>query len=154
MDYDQSIGRTTKEDNHSRQKEASTTSESEYNRLVVNPSLSPGFSTTTSRNANKTNLETSRPDGYKRIKVCKRGYREATSPKVCGILFEGCPVWCWAIRITDWSKIVITGPDEARIRQFYVSTWSFLKERLEIVRTKEVSTLAGVDMWFAASGSM
>ena len=48
---------------------------------------------------------------------------------------------------------MITGSDEVRLRQGYLTTWTVVKERLEIVVEKDIPTLQGVDMWFA-SGSM
>ena len=94
-----------------------------------------------------------RAEGYQRLKLCKRGYREVMSAKVCGVSFEGCPIWSWSLRVSDWAKIFITGTDEARLRQCHVSTWSFLRGKFEVVGAREVPSLEGVDLWLL-SGSL
>ena len=95
----------------------------------------------------------SRAEGYQRMKLCKRGYREVTSARVCGVSFEGCPIWLWSLRASDWAKIFITGTDEARLRQCHVSTWSLLGGKFEVVEAREVPALEGVDLWLL-SGSL
>ena len=137
------------ENNHS-----SSFSESAFDRIAVRSSDSNEVNYSGNIGGRNSKGPVSEPpEGYKRLKLCKRGYREATASKVCGLSFEGCPVWIWAIRLSDWSKIVITGSDEVRLRQGYLTTWTVVKERLEIVVERDIPTLQGVDMWFV-SGSM
>ena len=142
------------EDNHSRCTEATTLSKSgDLDHLVDN---NQSFSEHLQKGRGDFNRDREvggRQEGYKRLKLCKRGYREATASKICGVSFEGCPVWLWAMRLTDWSEIVITGTDEERLRQSHVSTWDVVKERLKIVEPKVIPTLVGIDMWFV-SGSL
>ena len=87
---------------------------------------------------------------YQRLKLCKRGYREAITPKVCGVSFEALPLWLWSIRLSEWSAIYITDTDEVRLRQYHVSTWEVVHEKLVIVHS---TTHCSVDLWLA-SGSI
>ena len=93
------------------------------------------------------------PGGYQRLKLVKRGYRETTVERVCGLSFEGFPVLIWSFRLSDWSKIYITDTDERRLRQYHVSTWSYAKDKLVIIFAGDIVSLVGVDVWFV-SGSM
>jgi hypothetical protein len=38
---------------------------------------------------------------YQRLKLCKRGYRDAKLAKVCGVRIEGLPMWLWTIRLAE-----------------------------------------------------
>ena len=87
---------------------------------------------------------------YQRLKLCKRGYREAIAPKVCGVSFEALPLWLWSIRLSEWSTIHITDTDEVRLRQYHTSTWEAVHEKLVIVQS---TTRCAVDLWLA-SGSL
>ena len=72
------------------------------------------------------------PEGeavYQRLKLLKRGHREAMVSRSCGVQFEGLPFWLWTIRLAEWSTIYITGTDEVALRQYHVSTWEYVKER-------------------------
>ena len=50
-------------------------------------------------------------------KEVKRGFRSFSSPMVCGVSFERLPAWIWVLRRVEWSDIIITEPDERRLRQ-------------------------------------
>ena len=53
-------------------------------------------------------------------KEAKRGYRSFVSPMVCGVRFERLPAWiCWVLRLVEWSDIIITEPEEARLRKVH-----------------------------------
>ena len=52
---------------------------------------------------------------YKRLKLCKRGYREQSLSLVCGVMFEGVPIWLWAIRLSDWKTVYVSETDEGRL---------------------------------------
>lgn len=89
---------------------------------------------------------------YQRLKVCKRGHREAFVEKVCGVSFEGLPVWLWSLRLAEWSTIYITDTDDLKLRQHHLTTWEFARSKLAIVDAKAVGTLL-MDMWLV-SGSL
>lgn len=76
-----------------------------------------------------------------------------TNPLVCGMSFDSLPAWLWSFRLSDWSAILITDADEHRLRQFHVSTWSFWKDKFEIVKAEGVAAgKHNAVVWFA-SGS-
>ena len=77
---------------------------------------------------------------YQRLKVCKRGHREAFVEKVCGVSFEGLPVWLWSMRLAEWSTIYITDTDDLKLRQHHLTTWEFARSKLAIVEAKAVGT--------------
>ena len=80
---------------------------------------------------------------YQRLKLCKRGFREASSQRVCGLSFEGLPAWAWAIRLADWKVIYITGADERRLRQCHVSTWTFMESKVIVVDPSTIQGMKG-----------
>ena len=49
-------------------------------------------------------------------KEIKRGFRSFSLPMVCGVSFEQLPAWIWVLRLVEWSDIIITEPDEARLQ--------------------------------------
>jgi hypothetical protein len=84
---------------------------------------------------------------YQRLKLCKRGYREATLAKVCGVRIEGLPMWLWTIRLAEWSTIYITSADEVILRQYHVSTWDYVRSRLVLIEDGADKLLPEVDIW-------
>ena len=103
------------------------------------------------RVSSRTGLEALQP--YQRLKMVKRGHREAFIERVCGVKFEGIPFWLWTLRLAEWSKVYIVDTDEARLRQYHLSTWEFVKSKLVIVEESKVSGLSPVDLWMI-SGSL
>ncbi len=87
---------------------------------------------------------------YSRLKLSKRGHREAIIERVCGVSFEDFPVWLWTLRLAEWSSILIRDIDEVHLRQYHVATWEAVKSKLVIRRSYENS---GVDVWLI-SGSL
>ena len=90
------------------------------------------------------------PEGeavYQRLKLSKRGHREAMVARSCGVRFEGLPLWLWTIRLAEWSTIYITGTDEVVLRQYHVSTWEYVKERLVLMDDGQGKVPPMVDMW-------
>jgi hypothetical protein len=84
---------------------------------------------------------------YQRLKLCKRGYREAMVARVCGVRFEGLPMWLWTIRLAEWSTIYITGTDEVLLRQYHVATWEYVKPKLVLIDEVIDRPLPEVDLW-------
>ena len=106
-------------------------------RLLSSPSLSP-FSA---------------EQEYKHLKLTKRGYCGKKQPKTCGVAFEAMPGWIWAMRRSDWSKIVISAADELQLRQYHHSTWEHVSDLLQVVAsTRDSSVVSDVEIWFV-SGS-
>ena len=105
-------------------------------------SHSPGFG--------KITVEDS---GYKRLKLCKRGYREVSAQWVCGMIFEGLPVWLWSLRLSDWSLIYVSVEDEKMLKADHPKTWDFAQDRISSVSKETLENLVDVDLWFV-SGSM
>ena len=87
---------------------------------------------------------------YQRLKLCKRGHRDAIVERECGVTFEDLPMWMWTMRLAEWSKIFITDTDELRLRQYHVSTWEFAKEKLVIVAATAIPGLSFVDLWLVS----
>ena len=59
------------------------------------------------------------------------------------------------MRLSDWEEIAITDTDEVRLRQYHLSTWSLVSEKLRIIRSTGANSVAArrlVDVWFV-SGS-
>ncbi|KAI2495940.1 hypothetical protein MHU86_18550 [Fragilaria crotonensis] len=79
------------------------------------------------------------PPVYERLKLCKRGHREAIVARACGVVFEGWPFWLWTIRLAEWSEIHITDTDEVRLRQYHFSTWEWVRSKLVIMSGDESS---------------
>ena len=90
---------------------------------------------------------------YKRLKLCKRGYREVSVQRVCGIMFEGLPVWFWSLRLSDWSVIYLSVEDEKRLKEDHPKTWDFAQDRISVVPKATLEKLDDVDLWFV-SGPM
>ena len=105
-----------------------------------------------SRSAERV-IPESEPLGYQRNKLCKRGHRAAIVERECGVCFEGLPVWLWTIRLAEWSTIYITDTDEAKLRQYHVSTWDFVKAKLVIFKADNGQALPKVNLWLV-SGPM
>lgn len=89
---------------------------------------------------------------YQKLKLVKRGHRANVEPEVCGVSFECLPAWLWALRLSDWSSILITDTDELQLRQYHVSTWSFVKDKLSIIPASGHPTETRAIVWFV-SGS-
>ena len=85
---------------------------------------------------------------YKRLKICKRGYREALVTRVCGVAFQGLPVWLWAIRLGEWSEIFISDTDEVNLRQYHASTWEQVNSKLIIV--SEGALIPTIEVWMVS----
>ena len=103
----------TEKDNNSIRKIAPTLSVKKVTK-VDKPPNSPG------------SVKIVSPDkGYKRLKQCKRGYREVSLRRVCGMILEGLPVWLWSIRLADWSVIYVSDEDEKRLKRDHLMTWDF-----------------------------
>ena len=96
---------------------------------------------------------TATDSSYKHLKLVKRGFSGKAEPLTCGIMFESNPAWVWALRLSDWEAIAITDTDELRLRQYHLSTWSLVSDRLRIVLSASDTKLAhSVHVWFV-SGS-
>ena len=90
---------------------------------------------------------------YRPLKLVKRGFRDQSEPLSCGIVFESMPAWLWALRLSDWAKIYITDTDELRLRQYHLSTWTQVSNRLKIVASvMDTGVSRSVNVWFL-SGS-
>ncbi|KAI2494742.1 hypothetical protein MHU86_19779 [Fragilaria crotonensis] len=87
---------------------------------------------------------------YSRLKLCKRGHREALVERVCAVSFEDLPVWLWTLRLAEWSSIHIVDTDEVHLRQYHGATWEAIKSKL-VIRKSYVGL--GVDVWLV-SGSL
>ena len=111
-------------------------------QVLGNHSPSPGYGKITSEDR-----------VYKRLKLCKRGYREVNVQRVCGLIFEGLPVWLWSLRLSDWSRIYISVEDEKRLKADHPTTWEFAQDRLSSVTNERLDKLVDVDLWLA-SGTM
>jgi hypothetical protein len=102
------------------------------------------FSTTSPTTSRDQTEDTT---GYLRLKLCKRGHREQATALVCGVCFEGLPIWLWDIRLVDWSKIYLSEGDEVRLRTQHHLTWTFVEKRLAIVSNEDMAGLVDVDLW-------
>jgi hypothetical protein len=85
-------------------------------------------------------------------KRVKRGYRDIMSPKVCGIMFEGEPAWLWAIRLSDFSSILITQSNALTLQQNHFATWEKVKAKLTVIDDSEVGLKTTAHFWLV-SGS-
>lgn len=81
--------------------------------------------------------------------MVKRGFRSAPEPRICGISFESLPAWLWAFRLSDWSSILITDSDEAKLRQYHESTWTHVQSKLIIVQVSRLTSASvTAAIWF------
>lgn len=70
--------------------------------------------------------------------------------RVCGVAFEGLPVWLWTIRLGEWSEIYITDTDEVKLRQYHVSTWELVNSKLVIVDEGALPSNPAVEVWLVS----
>ena len=96
-------------------------------------------STTTVATSRRTNTA---PDQNRSLKpriiaqkAVKRGFKSFRQPQVCGVSFERLPVWLWTFRPSEWSAILITGPDERRLRQVHPLLHNQFGNKFRLVAT-------------------
>ena len=87
---------------------------------------------------------------YKRLKICKRGYREAMMTRVCGVSFEGLPVWLWAMRLGEWSTIYISEMCEVKLRQYHAATRDLVHSKLIIMNEGAMTGISAIEVWLVS----
>ena len=84
-------------------------------------------------------------------KRIKRGFKAVREPVACGVIFESTPTWLWALRLSEFTKLVITQDCERILRTTYASTWDHIASKMVIIKHAQIDTTS-VDIWFV-SGS-
>ena len=84
----------------------------------------------------------------------KRGFRSLSTPRICGVVSVGHPVWLWSLRICDWSEIRIPRSCETDLRRNYTTTWQQWKSKFVIADPVTVGRIdSGAIVWFLSGPS-
>ena len=63
----------------------------------------------------------------------KRGYKNFSSPRSCGVSIHDDPVWLWSLRPKEWSSVFILQSEWERLRLRHPVTWGRFQHLFTVV---------------------
>lgn len=87
-------------------------------------------------------------------KEVKRGFKAFREAQVCGVSFERAPAWLLALRLNEWSAVLLTPDDEKRLRRCFPQVFNHFRSKLRVVApplTTSPSVIEASVWWVSGS---